>query len=130
MKEAVVTKCRSKKRILKLISEIFPGVTPKLEEGDIYFVAVFGEEDVGFAHLGQKKGKVTLEGIGVKGGLRGKGLGNRLMDTAIRVGERTGKDIILKVKPENSIALNLYAKKGFAIKRVRNVYILQRKCCT
>jgi len=130
MKDAVIKKCASQKRILKLIDELFPDAEPKLEETDVYFVAVLEEEDIGFLHLGQRRGKITLEGVGVKEKYRGEGLGSRLLDTAITVAERSGKDIILKVKPENAVALNLYAKKGFAIKRLRSVYILQRKLCT
>jgi len=130
MKNAMIKKTRSKKRILKLIDEIFPKVSPNLEEGDIYFVAVFEKEDIGFLHLGQRRGKITLEGVGVKEEFRGEGLGNRFLDVAVALAERAEKDIILKVKPDNAVALNLYAKKGFTIKRLRNVYILQRKAYT
>ncbi len=130
MKDAVIKKCGSRARILKLINELFPKANPQLKESDIYFVGVFGGEDVGFLHLGQKRGKITLEGVGVKEKYRGGGLGSRFLDTAITLAERTGKEIILKVKPGNAVALNLYAKKGFVIKRVRDVYILQRKLCT
>ena len=130
MKDAVIRKCRSQKRILKLIDDIFPDAEVELKETDRYFVAVLGKQDIGFLHLGQRRGKITLEGIGIRESYRGGGLGSRLLDTAITLAERSGKDIVLKVKPENSVALNLYAKKGFVIKRVRSVYILQRNLCT
>jgi ribosomal protein S18 acetylase RimI-like enzyme len=129
MKGLQIKKCRGRKRILMLLEEIFPDADPEFSKADIYFVAKVGGRDVGFAHLAPKGGKLLLQGIGVKEGFRGGGIGGRLLDAAVNLAERAGKEMLLKVKPENTVALNLYAKRGFVIKRVRGVYILQRKLC-
>ena len=130
MKGMEIKRCRGRKRIQKLIDEIFPDADPDFYASDVYFVAVVGKEDVGFVHLTPKDGRILLQGIGVREEFRGSGIGNKLVDTAVNLAEKTGKEIFLKVKPGNAVALNLYAKKGFAIKRVRDVYILQRKLNT
>ncbi len=127
MKNLKIAKCGDGERLLKLILEIFPSADPAFEEEDVYFIATIGKEDAGFLHLILHEKGVLLQGIGVKKEFREGGIGSSLMDTAIQFAERTGSNILLKVKPENTAALNLYAKKGFTIKKLRDVYILEKK---
>ena len=129
MKQLSIEKCRDEKRVLALIKEIFPDAVPPISKTHLYFVAVLGKEDVGFLHIIPREGKLLLQGIGVKESHRKEGIGSRLMDVAVSLAEKEGKEMLLKVKPGNYVALALYAKKGFVIKKLRNSYILQRKAC-
>ncbi len=130
MKNIFVRKSTNEKRIFSIVSEIFPGALPSFSENDLYFLASNGQEVVGFAHLIVLENKVLFQGLGVKEEYRKEGIGGRLVDTVVNFSERLCKDVFLKVKPTNVEALNLYAKKGFTIKKLRNSYILQRNLCT
>ncbi|MEM4272701.1 MAG: GNAT family N-acetyltransferase [Candidatus Bilamarchaeaceae archaeon] len=127
MKKIDVRKSTDERRIFRLVRKIFPKALPRFSENDFYFIAKAGGKDAGFAHLIKKNGKILLQGIGVVEGCRGKGIGGMLMDKVIDFANGEGMDILLKVKPSNCPALNLYEKKGFTIKKVRDTYILERK---
>lgn len=127
MKRLRIARCTEEKRLFGLIRGLFPSASPEFGEGNVYFLATLGGEDAGFLHLILHEKGVLLRGIGVKGKYRKAGIGGSLMDTAIGFAEGRGRDIMLKVKPENTDALNLYAKKGFTIKKLRGAYILERK---
>ena len=130
MSRAIIRKTRNEKRIYKIVLQLFPKVSPSFSEMDVYFLATKGVEDVGFLHLILDGKRILLQGVGVKEKYRSVGIGGMLVDTAINFSEKTGVDLFLKVKPDNVPALNLYAKKGFSIKKLRDVYILQRKLCS
>ena len=130
MKNIFIRKSRNEKRIFKIISELFPTATPSFTEKDVYFLASKGQEVVGFAHLVLLEDRVLFQGLGVKEKYRKKGVGGRLIDTVVNFSEKLCRNVYLKVKPTNAEALNLYAKKGFTIKKLRNSYILQRNLCT
>lgn len=130
MRNIFIKKSKNEKRIFKIVIEIFPTASPSFSENDLYFLASKGQEVVGFAHLILLEDKVLFQGLGVKEEYRNKGIGGRLVDTVVNFSEKICKDIYLKVKPTNVEALNLYAKKGFTIKKLRNSYILQRNLCT
>lgn len=115
--------------LASLIRELFPKAEPLFTENDVYFVAEEEGEAIGFAHLILKEGRTLLQGIGVKPEWRNRGIGGRLLDAAARFAERKGMDIFLKVKPTNP-ALNLYHKKGFMVKKIKDVYILEKKRMT
>lgn len=127
MKETRIVRCTEEKRILTLINGLFPNARPGFSPEDVYFIAVFGDNDAGFLHLVLRKGRVLLQGVGVKPECRKKGIGGMLLDTALDFAQKRGEDILLKVKPDNVAALSLYAKKGFVLKRMKDVYVLQRK---
>ena len=112
-----------------LIQELFPRAEPVFGEGHTYFVAEHEGEAVGFAHLMEKNGKLILQGIGVKGEMRHRGLGGELLDCAVRQAESEGKHLYLKVKPDNP-AVKLYASRGFTIKKIKGAYILEKKLLT
>lgn len=66
-------------------------------------------------------------GISVKKGWRGKGLGEQLMEAALRWARREGilKRIELKVYARNTAAIHLYQKYGFEIEGTRRRAIFQ-----
>ncbi|MBD3398125.1 GNAT family N-acetyltransferase [Candidatus Micrarchaeota archaeon] len=130
MKNIFIRKSRNEKKIFGIVSEIFQNAIPSFSENDVYFLACKGQEAIGFAHLVILEDRVLFQGLGVKEEYRRKGIGGRLVDTAVNFAERLGRDVYLKVKPSNVGALELYAKKGFTIKKLRNSYILQRNLCT
>ena len=130
MKNIFIRKSKNEKRIFRIVSEIFPTASPSFSENDLYFLASKGQDVVGFAHLILLEDRVLFQGLGVKEEYRKNGIGGRLVDTVINFSEKLCKDVFLKVKPTNVEALNLYAKKGFTIKKLRNSYILQRNLCT
>jgi ribosomal protein S18 acetylase RimI-like enzyme len=130
MKNIFIKKSTNQKRIFKIVSEIFPAASPSFSEKDIYFLALKGQEAVGFAHLILMEGRVLFQGLGVTEKYRENGIGGRLVDSVVNFSERLGRGIYLKVTPSNVAALNLYAKKGFTIKKLRDSYILQRNLCT
>jgi ribosomal protein S18 acetylase RimI-like enzyme len=127
MKEIEIRKSADERRIFKVIRKIFPKAFPRFSANDFYFIAKAGEKDVGFIHLIKKKGRILLQGVGVVGGYRERGIGGMLVDKAIEYAAGEKMDIMLKVRPTNCPALNLYEKKGFSIKKVRDTYILERK---
>ncbi|MBN2121761.1 GNAT family N-acetyltransferase [Candidatus Micrarchaeota archaeon] len=129
MKALSIARCRSEKKLLALINEIFPSATPGFGENDVYFLATLDGEDAGFLHLILHSKGVLLQGIGVREKFRKKGIGGGLMDTALEFAQKENADILLKVKPSNTDALNLYAKKGFSIRKVTDAYVLHRKRC-
>ena len=114
--------------LCKLVKELFPKANPVFSDEDVYFVAE-GPELVGFAHLVVKEKKAVLQGIGVCSEWRGKGIGGRLLDKAVAYSEKKGLPIFLRVKPDNT-AINLYASRGFIIKKIKGAYILERKLHT
>lgn len=130
MKKIDIRKSVDEKRIFKLVRKIFPKATPGFSGNDFYFIAKSGAGDVGFIHLIKKRGKILLQGVGVVEKYRERGIGGMLVDKAIEFSIREKRDILLKVKPSNCPALNLYEKKGFTIKKVRDMYILERKQLT
>jgi ribosomal protein S18 acetylase RimI-like enzyme len=127
MKEIEIGKSADEKRIFKLVRRIFPKASPAFSENDFYFIAKAGGRDVGFIHLIKRKGRVLLQGVGVVKSCRERGIGGMLVDKAIEYATGEKMDILLKVRPTNCPALNLYEKKGFSIKKVRDSYILERK---
>ncbi|MFA5412158.1 MAG: GNAT family N-acetyltransferase [Candidatus Micrarchaeia archaeon] len=112
--------------LASLIRKLFPKSEPLFTDKDVYFVAEEGGRTIGFVHLIIGDDKILLQGIGVLPEWREHGLGGRLLDAAVRFCDRKGADIFLKVKPANP-ALNLYHKKGFTLKKIKDVYILERR---
>lgn len=127
MKELRIARCKNAKRLLPLINGIFPSAAPGFGENDVYFIATLDGKDAGFLHLILHEKGVLLQGIGVVGEFRKSGIGGKLMDAALEFAQKKEADIMLKVKPSNTDALNLYAKKGFTIKKLRDVYILEKR---
>ncbi len=127
MKEIEIRKSADEKRIFRLVRRIFPKASPAFSENDFYFIAKAVGRDVGFIHLIKRKGRILLQGVGVLRNYREKGIGSMLVDKAIEYANGERMDVLLKVRSANYPALNLYEKKGFSIKKVRDTYILERK---
>lgn len=111
--------------LASLVRRIFPKAEPIFTEKDLYFVAE-EKKIVGFIHIIDTGRGLLLQGIGVLPEWREKGIGGELLDAAVKFSELEGKDIFLKVKPDNP-ALNLYHKKGFTLKKIRDTYVLEKK---
>lgn len=92
-------------------------------------VAVEGERPVGLANLGRRGARTWLGGVGVVPDHRGAGVGEslarRLIDQARRAGAR---EMVLEVIVENTPAIALYEKLGFA--RTRELEVLSLAAAT
>lgn len=92
-------------------------------------VAVDREPPVGLANLGRRGERTWLGGVGVVPDYRGSGVGEsltrRLLDQAREAGAR---EMVLEVIVENTPALALYHKLGFA--RTRELEVLSLAAAT
>ena len=122
----IVRRAEFSEGLASLVRRIFPEAEPLFTDKDVYFVAEEKGAIVGFAHPVLAGAGVRWQGWGVEREGRGRGVGGRLLDAAVRFCDRKGMDIFLKVKPTNP-ALNLYHKKGFTLKKIRDVYVLERR---
>lgn len=122
----IIRKAGFSEGLASLIRRLFPKSEPLFTDKDVYFVAEEKGNVMGFVHLILKENAILLQGIGVEPAWRGRGVGGRLLDSAVRFCDRKKMDIFLKVKPTNP-ALNLYHKKGFTLKKIRDVYVLERR---
>lgn len=122
----VVRKAGFSEELASLVRMLFPGSEPLFRENDLYLIAEELGRTIGFVHLINMEGRIVLQGIGVRPEWRERGIGGELLDAAIRFAEKRGLDVVLKVKPDNP-ALRLYYKKGFTLKKIKDVYILERK---
>jgi N-acetylglutamate synthase-like GNAT family acetyltransferase len=122
----IIRRAEFSEGLASLIRRLFPKSEPLFTEKDVYFVAEEKGDVIGFVHLILKENAILLQGLGVEPEWREHGVGGRLLDSAVRFCDRKRMDILLKVKPTNP-ALNLYHKKGFTLKKIQDVYILERK---
>lgn len=131
---------RDFERVAELTNRGFPHMTMtpskvswRISLGYSYFVAVIAGEVAGFVDikLGEKTAK--LVGMTVDEKFRGQGAGSALLRKAIEFARESGKKSIhLRVRRDNSTAINLYQSNGFALKREaekngESFYILHRK---
>lgn len=87
------------------------------------WVAVAGEELVGYMLLQHVADEMELHTFAVKASWRRKGVGMRLMECMISEGERLNiKNIYLMVRPNNVPARTLYEKLGFKTVGIRKKY--------
>jgi len=99
-------------------------VLSNIERGVPQFVAVRGEEVVGWCDVSPQRGEgfthVGTLGMGVLRGFRGRGIGTRLMERTIGEAKERGLERIeLEVYASNTPAINLYEKRGFALEGVK-----------
>ncbi|HNT61136.1 MAG TPA: GNAT family N-acetyltransferase [Candidatus Bilamarchaeaceae archaeon] len=121
-----IRKAGFSEELASLVRRLFPGSEPLFRDKDSYFIAEEDGRIVGFSHLIEAEGRMLLQGIGVLQEWRERGIGGRLLDASIRFADRKGMDVFLKVRPDNP-ALGLYYKKGFTLKKIKDVYVLERK---
>ena len=87
-----------------------------LAENRTAYVLYVNGEPIGVFDLAGEKTDETLSlcGVAVKAGERGRGYGKLLMRAALTEAKNAGKGIELDVDSENPTALNLYRSFGFA----------------
>jgi len=95
-----------------------------IDKGDPQFVAVKGDDVVGWCNLSPRRGEgfthVGILGMGVLRELRRQGIGTRLMERTISEAEGRGLERIeLEVYASNTPAINLYEKRGFVREGVK-----------
>ena len=113
----------------QVIKKIFPHANLGFSPSNYYFYAKVKKGIVGFAHvIGKEGGTFILQGIGVLPEFRGRGIGSRLADAAIKFCEKKGAlKIFLQVQCTNP-AILIYLKKGFYVKKISSdSYTLERR---
>jgi ribosomal protein S18 acetylase RimI-like enzyme len=79
-----------------------------------YFVALFQGYTAGFIDFKENKESIKIMGLAVIPEMQRKGIGKKLIETAIDYAKGRKKEVIyLLVASENPAALNLYEKFGF-----------------
>lgn len=88
-----------------------------------YFVAVKDNKIVGYIGFWQIFQEAQITTIAVHPDFRRKGIGEVLLDYVIDLCEKNSiKEIVLEVRVSNTIAQNLYFKKGFKKVGIRKWY--------
>lgn len=81
----------------------------------VVLVATEDNELSGYAIVGSQWATVYLHRIAVRPAAAGRGLGAALLASALDWGARSGgKSMVLNVRPENTRAMRLYGRMGFA----------------
>lgn len=88
-----------------------------------YFVAEKENKIVGYIGFWQIFREVQITSIAVHPDFRGKGIGEALLDYVIELCKKNYiEEIVLEVRVSNTIAQNLYFKKGFKKVGIRKWY--------
>jgi ribosomal protein S18 acetylase RimI-like enzyme len=101
--------------VLPLIKKIFPQANIKIDESDLFFVAIHKGRLIGFLHVNEKENCFILKGIGIDEQYRNSGNGSDLMEKVEELSRTTEKKVLLKVKSDNPAVL-LYERFGFCLK--------------
>jgi ribosomal protein S18 acetylase RimI-like enzyme len=91
-----------------------------IRQGNAHYVATVGGKVIGWCDIVPMKKEVFSHcgvlGMGIVEGYRGKGIGRRLMDAALRKAKENGLEKVeLEVFHTNILAISLYEKLGFVI---------------
>jgi ribosomal protein S18 acetylase RimI-like enzyme len=93
-------------------------VAGAIDRGDVQYVANDGGRIVGWCDVTPKRGHVHAHvgvlGMGVAAAFRGRGIGTRLIETALRAARARFEQVELSVYATNGPAQALYRKAGFA----------------
>lgn len=111
--------------VAELARKIFNNPNITINEKDDVWISTENGRIFGFIHFSNGSGYVILEGIGVLSECRNRGIGTKLIETALL--ELKDYEIHLKVKSNNNPAINIYLKKGFVSKKIGNTQVLVRK---
>lgn len=88
-----------------------------------YLVAVRGEEVLGCAGMADICHEGNIDKVMVAAGERGKGLGQRMLETLFHKGKELGiTAYTLEVRAGNKAAVHLYEKLGFVREGIRPGY--------
>jgi len=113
--------------VLPLIRKIFPNAQIRIDEDDLFYVAINNSRIVGFLHLTEKEKCFVLKGIGVDEKHRNSGNGSLLMEKVEELSKITEKKVLLKVRCMNP-AISLYERFGFTMgKSFGPIYTLVKK---
>lgn len=94
--------------------------------GRFFWVATEGESLLGFCGLSQSFEQGDILNIAVCPDARGKGIGSKLLQQAIKTfKEQGGKELFLEVRASNTAAKALYEKFGFRQIGIRKGYYQQ-----
>ncbi|MCH7856512.1 MAG: ribosomal protein S18-alanine N-acetyltransferase [Gemmatimonadetes bacterium] len=87
------------------------------------WVAEWGGELAAYAILWRVRDEGELANIAVRGDLRGRGIGSRLLSRMLKVAEDSGvRSLYLEVRESNELAREMYARRGFQEIGVRKGY--------
>ncbi len=87
------------------------------------WVAEWGGELAAYAILWRVQDEGELANIAVRGDLRGRGIGSRLLSRMLKVAEDSGvRSLYLEVRESNELAREMYARRGFQEIGVRKGY--------
>lgn len=88
-----------------------------------YYLVRDNNKSIGFMNT-EIEDKIGRFDIGLCSEFRGKGYGKRLLETAIYTLNKANVDkVTLTVIEKNSIALNMYLKRGFVIDNILSHWI-------
>ncbi len=116
--------------LLEIEKEAFPTHNPARElmmyltySSDV-LVADLGGKVVGYIAISELGRDAKIISFAVKKEFRRKGIGTKLLDTAINICKEKGKEkLFLEVRVSNIPAQSLYKKKGFkVVKIIPNYY--------
>lgn len=97
-----------KHTLFNRIQSVISGFSAKI------WIVLINNKMIGIAYIGMRKHRAILHGIHVDKEYRGKGIGKKLIKEVIKsLKNYKINKLILYVKEDNIIALNLYKKMGF-----------------
>jgi len=91
-----------------------------------YLLVICADERIGRVYVTREHGDIDLIDIALLPAWRGRGIGTALLRELVAESERTRRDIVLHVEPNNP-AKRLYARCGFALVENRGVYDFLRR---
>ncbi len=100
------------------IRKLFPRAMVSVADDDVIILAEYNNRIVGFAHMIDEGDRMVLQGLGVDGEARGRGVGTLLLQHILNSIDED-VPVMLKVKAMNP-AVDLYARHGFFVKRMND----------
>ena len=88
-----------------------------------YVAGVEGAEVIGYAGLDHGGEVADVMTVAVTPAARGRGLGRRLLDELeVRAAARRAASVMLEVRADNTSAIGLYERAGYAVVSIRRRY--------
>lgn len=109
---------------IALVYELFPEKEIELEDDDFVFLAYYGEEVVGFIHLGEDDEHFEIKGFGVKKGIRTDGIEKTLLNESLE--QLYGKPVHIRINSLNP-SVNFYSDCGFFLEEFGGNCTLAKK---
>ncbi len=90
---------------------------------DLSFFIIYNKVEIGYGQVLLLNGKYTVANFGILEEFRGKGFGEALITYMLNQAKKLGlKEVYIKVKSDNTKAVNLYEKIGFKESSKVNIY--------